>query len=133
MSFKVELIDEYSSGAWFSHHLRFATEAEATECSVHHLPYAGWSGILDVRVVLSDDPVNARCTEKSLFDKDGEPIKRTYQPPQKPEDVQAEARRLGAMVEATARRIAAKTATWENGTQRSLTAEEKAELRKLQK
>ena len=29
MSYKVEIIDEYSFGEWFSHHLRFETEAEA--------------------------------------------------------------------------------------------------------
>lgn len=35
MSYKIEIIDEYSFGQWFSHHLRFETEAQAEECSRH--------------------------------------------------------------------------------------------------
>lgn len=94
MSYKVEIMDEYSFGQWLSNNLRFATEAEAEACS-HHFPNAGWSGIQDLRVVASDEPMNARWTEKGLLNKDGKPFSR---PPSQatPEEIRAEAERLGS-------------------------------------
>ena len=80
MSYKIEIIDEYSHGEWFSHSLRFTTEAEAVDCS-RHFEGAGWHGIIDLRVVPSDDPVNARRTEKGTTDQDGKPF---YTPPPTP-------------------------------------------------
>lgn len=59
MSYKIEIMDEYSFGQWFSDDLRFATEAEAEECS-HHFEGAGWNGILELRIAPSDDAVSAR-------------------------------------------------------------------------
>jgi hypothetical protein len=94
MSYKIEIIDEYSHGDWFSYNLRFATEAEAVECS-QHFGGAGWNGLIDLRVVPSDDPANARWTEKGATDKDGKPFY-TPQPPPIPEAIRAEADRLGA-------------------------------------
>jgi hypothetical protein len=67
MSYKIEIVDEY--GQW-SNPLRFATEAEATECSLH-FENAGSNGIRDLIIVPSEDPVNARWTEKGIADKDG--------------------------------------------------------------
>jgi len=93
MSYKIEIIDEYSFGEWFSYHLRFATEAEAEECS-RHFGAAGWNGILDLRVVSSDEPANASWTEKGVFDKDGRSIHRSPPPPTLAE-IQEEARKLG--------------------------------------
>lgn len=66
MSYKIEIMDEYSFGQWFSDDLRFATEAEAEEC-LHHFGGAGWNGILDLRVVPSDDAVNARWTPNGVL------------------------------------------------------------------
>jgi hypothetical protein len=63
MSYKVEFLDEYSFGKYFSDDLRFETEREAEERS-QHLNNAGWHGILDVRIARSDDPVNARWTDE---------------------------------------------------------------------
>jgi len=79
MSYKVEIIDEYSFGKWFSHHLRFATEAEAEECS-RHFSDTGWNGIHDLRVVPSDDPANARWADNEASNLDGKPISVRYQP-----------------------------------------------------
>jgi len=92
MSYKIEIMDEYSFGQWFSYHLRFATEAEAEECSLH-FTRAGWYGILDLRVVSSGEPVNARWTEKGLLDNEGQPI---YRRPAAPtwEETQEEAKKL---------------------------------------
>ena len=59
MSYKVEIIDEYSFSQWFSHHLRFATKTEA-EAYSHQFCNAGWNGIQHLRTVASDEPVNAR-------------------------------------------------------------------------
>lgn len=94
MSYKIEIIDEYSHGDWFSDNLRFVTEAEAVECS-QHCGGAGWSGVIDLRVVPSDDPANARWTEKGATDKDGKPFC-TPPPPPTPEAMRAEADRLEA-------------------------------------
>lgn len=92
MSYKIEIVDEYSFGKWFSYPLRFATETEAEECS-RHFSNAGWNGILDLRVVPSDEPVNASWTEKGVLDKDGQPI---HRPPAAPafEETQEEAKKL---------------------------------------
>jgi hypothetical protein len=79
MSYKVEIIDEYSFGRWFPHHLRFATEAEADECS-QHFDNAGWLGIRDLRIVPSDEPVNARWTDRGASDMNGQPISLQYRP-----------------------------------------------------
>jgi hypothetical protein len=68
MSYQIEIIDEYSHGEWFSDNLRFVTEAEAVECS-QHFGGAGWNGLTGLRVVPSDDPANARWTEKGATDK----------------------------------------------------------------
>ena len=46
MSYKMEFMDEYSFGEYFSDDLRFATELEAEERSLH-LSNVGWSGILE--------------------------------------------------------------------------------------
>jgi hypothetical protein len=105
MSYKVEIIDEYSFGQWFSHHLRFETETEAEECS-RHFAYAALCGILDLRVVLSDNPVNARWTKEGLRDKDGKPFY-TPKPPPTPEEIQEEASRLTAAWNAIVERIGA--------------------------
>jgi hypothetical protein len=64
-SYKIEIIDEYSHGEWFSDSLRFATEAEAVECS-QHFGGAGWNGLIDLRVVDCNDPVNARGQRRAL-------------------------------------------------------------------
>ncbi|MGA3105388.1 MAG: hypothetical protein ABSD53_12975 [Terriglobales bacterium] len=103
MSYKIEIIDEYSHGEWFSHSLRFTTEAEAVDCS-RHFEGAGWHGIIDLRVVPSDDPVNARRTEKGTTDQDGKPF---YTPPPtpSPEEHRAEADRLGAAWDAIVARL----------------------------
>jgi hypothetical protein len=92
MSYKVEIIDEYSFGQWFSHHLRFETETEAEECS-RHFAYAALCGILDLRVAPSDDPVNARWTKEGPRNKDGKPFY-TPKPPPTPEEIRQEAKRL---------------------------------------
>jgi hypothetical protein len=79
MSYKIEIIDEYSTD-WCSNNLRFATEAEAIEAS-QHLGGAGWNGIIDLRVVPTDDPANARWTESGATDKDGKPFHTPAPPP----------------------------------------------------
>jgi hypothetical protein len=103
MSYKIEIMDEYSFGHWFSpDQERFATEAEATECS-HH--FGGWRyGILDLRVVPSNDAVNARWTEKGVTDKDGNPTY-TPPPPASPEEIRASAEKLSAAWEAIVERM----------------------------
>lgn len=103
MSYKIEIIDEYSHGDWFSHNWRFATEAEAVGCS-QHFGGAGWNGLIDLRVVPSDDPANARWTEKDPTDKDGEPFYAPPLPPT-PEEIRAEADRLGAAWDAIVARM----------------------------
>jgi hypothetical protein len=89
MSYKIEIMDEYSFGEYFSHDLRFETEREAEQCS-QHFSSAGWNGILDLRTVRSDDPVNARWTDEGLRDKNGQPF---CQPQAAPtiEEIRAEA------------------------------------------
>jgi hypothetical protein len=115
MSYKIEIIDEYSHGDWFSHNLRFATEAEAVECS-QHFGGAGWMGIFDLRVVPSDDPANARWTEKGATDKDGKPF--SAPPPSlTPEEIRAAADRLGAAWDAIVARMDA--ASLKRGQKRS--------------
>ena len=74
ISYKIEVRDEY---IWSSHHLRFATEAEAEECS-HHLGGAGWFGIQDLRIVQSNEPVNARWADQGILDTNGKPISISY-------------------------------------------------------
>jgi hypothetical protein len=103
MSYKIEIIDEYSHGEWFSHSLRFTTEAKAVDCS-QHFEGAGWHGIIDLNVVPSDDPVNARRTEKGTTDQDGKPF-HTSPPPPTPEELRAEADRLGAAWDAIVARL----------------------------
>src|SRR5437868_408774 len=94
MSYKVEMIDEYSFGRWFSDRVRFATAEEAEESS-QHVSNVGWLGILDIRVVQSDDPVNARWTDKGILNLDGQLF---YPPPPPPtkEEILADANRLRA-------------------------------------
>ncbi|MGB8063359.1 MAG: hypothetical protein WCF26_15815 [Candidatus Sulfotelmatobacter sp.] len=94
MSYKIEIIDEYSNGGWFSDNLRFSTEAEAVGCS-QHFGGAGWNGLIDLRVVPSDEPANAYWTQKGATDKDGKPF-HTLPTPPTPEQIRAEADRLGA-------------------------------------
>jgi hypothetical protein len=94
MSYKVEIIDEYSFSQWFSHHLRFATKTEA-EAYSHQFCNAGWNGIQHLRTVASDEPVNARQTEKELLNKDEQPFCNPFPQPT-PEEIRAEADRLGA-------------------------------------
>ena len=101
MSYKIEIIDEYSHG-WFSHGWRFPTEAEAVECS-QHFGGSGWNGLLDLRVVPSDDEANAHWTEKGATDKDGKPF--YAPPPPTPEEIRAEADRLGAAWDAIVARM----------------------------
>ena len=103
MSFKVEIIDEYSFGEWFSHHLRFETEAEAEGCS-RHFAYAALCGILNLRVAPSDDPVNARWMDRGATDKDGKPFY-TPKPPPTPEEIREEANKLTAAWNAIVQRI----------------------------
>ncbi len=93
MSYKVEIMDEYSFGQWFSHPLRFATETEA-EVYSHQFCHAGW-GIQDLHIVASDEPINARWTEKGLLNKDGQPLFDASRQPT-PEEIRAEADRLRA-------------------------------------
>jgi hypothetical protein len=103
MSYKIEIIDEYSHGEWFSDNVRFVSEAEAAECS-QHFGGAGWNGLTGLRVVPSDDPANARWTEKGATDKDGKPFY-IPPPPPTPEEIRAEADRLRAAWEAIVARM----------------------------
>lgn len=64
MSFRFEIIDEYSHGQWVANDLRFETEAEATQFA--NLGFAGWFGILNLHVLPSEDAVNARMTGRTL-------------------------------------------------------------------
>jgi hypothetical protein len=92
VSYKIQIVDEYSFGQWFDCSLRFATEAEAEQYS-QRFPNAGWYGIQHLRVSASDEPANARWTEQGLCDKWGQPFYRPSPPPT-PEEVQVEADRL---------------------------------------
>ena len=67
-------------------------QAEAEERSRHY-GGAGWNGILDLRVVPSEGPVNARWTRKGLTNQDGKPFYTPPQPPT-PEEIQEEAKIL---------------------------------------
>ena len=107
MSYKIEIMDEYSFGDYFSHDLRFETEREAEECS-HHLGGAGWNGLLDLRIVRSDDPVNARWTDEGLRNKEGQPFCRP-QPAPTIEEIRAEAKVLGAAWDSIVDRLGART------------------------
>lgn len=91
MSYKIEVTDEYSYGQSFSPDLRFETEDEAESLS-SRLNWA-WNGIRNVRIVPSDDPVNARCTKNGLADKDGNAF---FPPAPFPsaEEIRQEAKRL---------------------------------------
>jgi len=94
MSYKVEIQDEYSFGQWFSDDLRFATETEAKE-RLDHTPNSGWLGILDMRVVASDDPVSAIWSERGVWRKDGQPLHRPA-PFLTPEELRQEGKLLAA-------------------------------------
>jgi len=94
MSYKIQIIDEYSFGEWFDHDLRFETKAEAEECT-RHFTNAGWSGILDLRVAPSDDPLNARWTKEGLRNKEGRPFC-VPQPAPTMAEIRAQAKALGA-------------------------------------
>ena len=102
MSYKVEIMDEYSFGQWFSDSLRFATEAEA----IQHFQsfHGGWSGILDLRVVPSDDDVSACWSDEGITNKTGKPL---YNPPPPPsrEKILEQAKNLGAAWDAIVNRI----------------------------
>ena len=82
--------------------MRFATEAEAVERS-QHFGGAGWNGLIDSRVVDSNDPVNARWTEKGIADKDGNLPPPPPEPT--PKEIQAEAELLNARWEALLERM----------------------------
>ncbi|HEX6824308.1 MAG TPA: hypothetical protein VF123_19770 [Candidatus Sulfotelmatobacter sp.] len=101
MSYKVEIVDEYSFGRSFSHPLRFATETEA-EAYSNQFCHAGWDGIQDLRVVASDEPLNACWTEKGILNKDGQPFCHPSRQPTS-EEIHAEANRLGAKWDALVR------------------------------
>jgi hypothetical protein len=63
MSFKAEVITD-SSGQWSSNMLRFGTEAEAQ--SYGDDLYSRWTLVREVRVVPSDEPVNAEWANGRL-------------------------------------------------------------------
>ena len=94
MSYKIQIMDEYSFGQWFDDPLRFATEAEAQHC-LERFPNAGWNGIQDLRVMASDEPENARWNEKGLLKTDGTPFY-SPPPPPTPKKIRAEPARLSA-------------------------------------
>lgn len=94
MSYKIEIMDEYSFGWWFSDDLRFATEAEAEECS-HHFVGAGWNGILDLRIVPSEAPLNACWTPNGVLRKPEQPLE-SPPPAASSKETAEEAKRLSA-------------------------------------
>jgi len=68
MSYKIEIMDEYSFFKWFSSDdLRFETKGESEEYSRHHFKCWGWNGILDLRTVASDEKVNACWTANRVL------------------------------------------------------------------